>query len=70
MDICFATLFEDFRHKRSLIFLLSKTDPGMIEESRSWNKYFKLSCFRKSTWTKMNEKICGCIIIRIVFSVF
>ena len=32
MEIYFATLFEDFRDKRSLIFLLSKTDPGMIEE--------------------------------------
>ena len=30
----FATMFEDVRHERSLILLLSLTDPDLIEQSK------------------------------------
>ena len=31
MEIYFATLFEDVRHERSLIILLSLTDPDVLK---------------------------------------
>ena len=34
MDQYFATLFEDVRHGRSLILLLSVTDPDILKQSK------------------------------------
>ena len=34
MDKYFATVFEFVRHERSLIFLLSLTDPGILKQSK------------------------------------
>ena len=34
MEQYFATMFEDVRHERSLIFLLSLTDPDILKQSK------------------------------------
>ena len=34
MEAYFATVFEDIRHERSLILLLSLTDPDILKQSR------------------------------------
>ena len=34
MEACFATMFEDVRHERSLILLLSLTDPDISKQSK------------------------------------
>ena len=34
MEAYFATMFEDVRHERSLIFLLSLTDPDILKQSK------------------------------------
>ena len=34
MEACFATMFEDIRHERSLILLLSLTDPDIFKQSK------------------------------------
>ena len=37
MEAYFDTLFEDVRHKTSLILLLSLTDPDILKQSKSTN---------------------------------
>ena len=34
MEAYFATIFEDIRHERSLILLLSLTDPDILKQSK------------------------------------
>ena len=34
MEAYFALLFDDVRHERSLIFLLSLTDPDILKQSK------------------------------------
>ena len=34
MEAYFATMFEDIRHERSLILLLSLTDPDILQQSK------------------------------------
>ena len=34
MEACFATMFEDVRHERSLILSLSLTCPGVMKQSK------------------------------------
>ena len=34
MEAYFATMFEDLRHERSLILLLSLTDPDILKQSK------------------------------------
>ena len=34
MEAYFATMFEDVRHERSLILLLSLTDPDILRQSK------------------------------------
>ena len=34
MEARFNTIFEDVRHERSLIFLLSLTDPDILRQSK------------------------------------
>ena len=34
MEAYFATMFEDIRHERSLILLLSLTDPDILKQSK------------------------------------
>ena len=34
METCFATMFEEVRHERSLISLLSITDPDILKQSK------------------------------------
>ena len=34
MQEYFATIFDDLRHERSLIFLLSLTDPDILKQSK------------------------------------
>ena len=34
MEQYFATMFEDVRHERSLILLLTLTDPGILRQSK------------------------------------
>ena len=34
MEQYFSTMFEDVRHKRSLIFLLSLTDPDILRQNK------------------------------------
>ena len=34
MESYFATIFEDIRHERSLILLLSLTDPDILKQSK------------------------------------
>ena len=37
MEAYFATIFEDIRHERSLILLLSITDPDILKQSKFTN---------------------------------
>ena len=37
MEAYFAAIFEDIRHERSLILLLSLTDPDILKQARSTN---------------------------------
>ena len=37
MEAYFATMFEDVRHERSLILLLSLTDPDKLNQSKFTN---------------------------------
>ena len=37
MESYFSKLFEDFRHERSLIILLSLTDPDILKQSKFTN---------------------------------
>ena len=34
IEACFSNLFEDVRHERSLILLLSPTDPDILKQSK------------------------------------
>ena len=34
MEACFSILFEDIKHERSLIILLSLTDPDILRQSK------------------------------------
>ena len=34
MEVFFSDMFEDFRHERSLILLLSLTDPAILKQSK------------------------------------
>ena len=34
MEACFATMFEDVRHERSLIILLSLTGPDTLKQTK------------------------------------
>ena len=34
MEAYFAVMFEDIRHERSLLILLSLTDPGIIKQAK------------------------------------
>ena len=34
MEVYFNTIFEDVRHERSLILLLSLVEPGILKQSR------------------------------------
>ena len=34
MEHYFSTMFEDVRHERSLVFLLSITDPNLLKQSK------------------------------------
>ena len=34
MEAYFSNLFEDIRHERSLLILLSLTDPGILRQSK------------------------------------
>ena len=34
MEVYFATMFEDVRHERTLILLLSLTDPDILRQSK------------------------------------
>ena len=52
MESYFANLFEDIRHERSLILLLSLTDEGILIQAgfhRKRSKYYKKYSFRKNT---------------------
>ena len=56
MEAYFSNLFEDVRDERSLILLLSLTDPDVLKQSKIywwWNKYFKKSRSWKITPPKM-----------------
>ena len=52
MDQYFATVFEDVRHERSLILLLSLTDPNKLKHSKFKDddvNFIEKYCFRKLT---------------------
>ena len=42
MDVYFATMFEDVRHERSLIILLSLTDPDRLKQKKLTNHEIKV----------------------------
>ena len=70
MEANFATMFEDMRHERSLLLLLSLTDPDILKKSQTYrrrNKYNKKSCPRKNTYKENLKGIPCCIIIRIKY---
>ena len=55
MEAYFATIFEDVRHERSLILVLSLTDRDILGQSkftdRLGNNLYKKFSFRKVTHT-------------------
>ena len=67
-----STLFEDDRHEKSIIKLLTLIDWRYFETCYifgSWNKYNIRSCFTKTSKTKIIEGKCCFTIIRTAFSV-
>ena len=42
MEAYFATMFEDVRHERSLILLLSLTDPDILKQSKFTDDEIKI----------------------------
>ena len=66
MEACFATMFEDIRHERPLIMLLSLTDPIIIEPSKLNDDEINLKkpCFEKIAQTENIKIICCCIFTR------
>ena len=42
MEAYFATMLEDFRHERSLILLLSLTDPDILKQSKFTHDEIKI----------------------------
>ena len=71
MEANFATMFEDTRHERSLILLLSITDPDKLKQSKftvhAISIIKQISLEKKQTANV--ERIYSLTIIRIVFSV-
>ena len=50
MEVYFARMFEDVRHERSLILLVSLTDPDVLKESKFTDHELNIiqkSCFKK-----------------------
>ena len=43
MEAYFATFFEDIRHERSLILLISLTDPDIIKQARFTDDEIEIS---------------------------
>ena len=60
MEAYFSSLFEDIRHERSLIILLSLTDPDILKQSKFTDDEIntKKSCSRKITQTKNIKGAC------------
>ena len=73
MEQYFATMSEDIRHERSLLLLLSLTNPDIIQQSKLTDhetNTIKKVCSRKITLI-YNDKIISCTtIIGIKFSLF
>ena len=69
MEPYFATIFEDVRHERSLILLLSLTDSDILQESKFTDDELSIrkSCSGKITETANIKRISCCIIIRIKY---
>ena len=53
MEVFFDNLFEDIRHERSLILLLSLTDPDIVK---------KIQCYQ--WWNQSDKKTCSWNIIK------
>ena len=59
MEHYFATIFEDVRHKRSLILLLSLVKPDILEQSKLTDQeiaIIKKICSRKITSTTQSQR--------------
>ena len=58
MEQYFATIFEGVRHERSLIILLSFTDPNMLKQNKFTDHEInvKKSCCRKITERILKKK--------------
>ena len=66
MDNYFSYLFEDIRHERSLILLLSLMDPDILKQSNFTDDEIEIIenlGFKKNTQTENIKRISRCIII-------
>ena len=71
METYFSNLFEDIRYERSLILLLSLTNPDDLKQSKFTDDEInkaKNSCFRKITQTENVRRIfCFTVIGKTIF---
>ena len=76
IEAYFQTMFEDVRHERSLILLLSLTDPNILKQSKFTD--YEIEIIKNLALEKSHrqnfKRICRCIAVRkgnrIVFSVY
>ena len=54
MEAYFATMFEDVRHERSLILLLSSTDPDILKHSKL--TYHEMKILKKLALEKLHRQ--------------
>ena len=71
MEQNFSNLFEDIRHERSLIILLSLTDPDILKQSKFTDDEIIIikNLALEEIHRQKNKGIVFSTIIRIVFSV-
>ena len=56
MDAYFATVFEDIRHKRSFIILLSLTDPDILKQSKFTDR--EVNIIQRLALEKLHRQRC------------
>ena len=56
MEQYFNTIFEDIRHERSLIFLLSLTDPDILRQSKFTDE--EIEIIKNLALEKMHRQKC------------
>ena len=72
MEQYFAVMFEDVRHERSLLFLLSLTDRDILSQSKFTDyeiDFTRKFSFRETTLTAYFERTRSHVIIKITIRI-